>query len=284
MWDRLPIELVRAILLAAARAAVHGRRRWATQLALVSRDVYKLVHPVLYYTMVVTKENGASIRYLLDDESCAHMFAAVRHLVYPLDVTDGPRNDFGRPFTGLVFVDAPMYILFYLARRPDYAPRRLTVLSVDLDRVRRLPPISLANVTHIRGSVTRLLLDLDGKSPQDWADELFGHLPALTCLALDNLDTVLSTPLMNGLNHSDRLKPLIEAILRHSRLQRLTICINPLHRGTVLGVLSLVPDERVYVSSTQSHSLYERLIAEATADKTVWEEGDPVWTSKSPMA
>ncbi|KZW03585.1 hypothetical protein EXIGLDRAFT_721785 [Exidia glandulosa HHB12029] len=78
MWDQLPVELVRAILLAAARAAVNDRRRWAAQLALVSRDIYQLVFPVIYHRMVVTKDNLAAIQPLLNDDSYAHVFAAVR--------------------------------------------------------------------------------------------------------------------------------------------------------------------------------------------------------------
>ncbi|KZV91379.1 hypothetical protein EXIGLDRAFT_750140 [Exidia glandulosa HHB12029] len=196
--QELPIELVLDILHTAACLAVRSARTWAVSLALVSKDVYRLIKPVLHHTMVICPSNSDSIARIWCDASCAHVFRAVRRLVISYNPAekllsgDEAINPFDTPFiqnllTSLQEVDAPFRVIEALASVPTFRPLRLGVRFKSFDDIGTGENNTfLETVTHLEGYWENVYNDEE--TARDWAQAILSAAPSLTHLAIDIVD------------------------------------------------------------------------------------------------
>ncbi|KZV93782.1 hypothetical protein EXIGLDRAFT_716761 [Exidia glandulosa HHB12029] len=223
--EQLPVELVLDIFLSAAEISIFEDRPWVVQLALVSHDVYKLVHPVLYRTMVINPQNIDRILLLASDERSLHVFHAVRCLAVPhdeIDFTDDAiASVLARPrlFTSTVDLCAPFYALKEVLYSPDFRPRRIIISHSPLAYVLDRPRAALQSVTHIVGYFP---MTFTGPATQ-WAVDFLSGLPAVTHITFRHLNGV-------GLNGTRPVDPSIleepfRTLLESRRIRRLAVHI-----------------------------------------------------------
>lgn len=269
----LPTELAYAILLEAARIGVLEDRPWVTQLALVSRAVYRLIHPVMYHTLAPWRGDyggGGPLDVLLDDPTCAHVLAAARRLWYPWPLPNRPEGNRSGRLAGVVEVAADLYLLKYMAAHRSFAPREIAIRFVThLDHFSRA---TLSNVTH-----------LTTKDPvifrtAEWTERFLLCLPNLTHLALEQYTYANWTQSSN----LDNFRPALQAILVRDAIHQ--VLFIGLGEATSLwaAVLALcrdVRDPRVHVwldtrhTRTQGVPGLKMRRADFQAGRRVWDQG-----------
>lgn len=289
----LPEELAIQVLRCAALDSIAGDRAWVIQLALVSRFVYKLVHPVLYHTMVVTGSNVHKVLALARDRDSTHVFHAVRRLVMDDDnwswaVYD---VDLSRLFAGVTSIDAPLYIIRPLATSPDFHPRSLALRYVRLAIiVDLLPRTTFSSVTHLLGFFPSII-EPDAALTEVRIAHMLEAMPALTHLALEmlNMGGVFddgSEDIDEQLLELDALERALRATLRHDRIQALAIRVAGAwlpHWPSVVNVAMKLKDSRILAwhdtRFTGPQWVQEAACAAADAreGRNIWTEAQRVW-------
>ncbi|KZW03599.1 hypothetical protein EXIGLDRAFT_721793 [Exidia glandulosa HHB12029] len=286
----IPGELVRMVLAEAARVAVDQDRSWATELALISRDVYKFIRPIIYHRMVITEVNSATIRRLADDDAFTHVFAAIRHIVYAVEITKDTYPDirpsvFKLDASRIIILDGPDFVLRDLGRQPGFAPQDLALSSPTPGVIVELPPSALSSITHIRIFIAGLKTD-DTPWSHVGVDDLVDRLPALTHLALDIIRPFFSS------DYRHVLSDVLQSVLHRERIERVVCHVVLQVFGPTWPALHqacrALRDPRIYMSIDDSpdarpHHLNDwKLRAErATAGRSIWDEGEPTCTLES---
>ncbi|EJD37266.1 hypothetical protein AURDEDRAFT_129566 [Auricularia subglabra TFB-10046 SS5] len=190
MLSRLPVELVSMVLVHAAEQAIQVDHSSVVRLALVSSFVYRIVHPVLYHTMVVTSFNCAKLARMAEDPSCAHVFRAVRRLLaIEFELVGWLTEDSAHTplLSSVTAIDVHFRSLEYLARSPEFRPRWLAVRYTSLASLAdAFPAETVSRLTHVTGY-------FPGGTP-DWMlvpddiDDVLRTVPSITHIAFDVID------------------------------------------------------------------------------------------------
>ncbi|KZV91394.1 hypothetical protein EXIGLDRAFT_837129, partial [Exidia glandulosa HHB12029] len=193
MLQDLPTELALDIFREAAKSNVCENRAWVVQLALVSHNVYELVRPVLYHTMVIDLQNQDVVFDLADDAlhgeiTARNVFHSVRRLSITFDIgsmwnTPGfrwSRDMFPRLFVFVTEFNASFTILAALSRTLQFQPRRVAVIWASLWDIKlHVLPHTLKQVTHIEGYLPTSF-ESNPYTPREWILAILGALPAVT--------------------------------------------------------------------------------------------------------
>ncbi|KZW03586.1 hypothetical protein EXIGLDRAFT_758932 [Exidia glandulosa HHB12029] len=290
----IPGELVRLILVEAAHIAINSCRPWATELALVSRDVYQLIHPIIYSRLVLTNVNWPVIQILCSEESCTHVFAAIRQLVFAIDMSMiGDIPDRRRSISALVdrldiarliAVDGRDLAIHLLASRPGFAPRELALDYLALNGLKvvfDLRPPALASVTHLRILAAYLLEADHSPGASRLVDILLDRLHVLTHLALD----ITRSETFD--NQRPILRDAMESLLRCDRIMLIVCRFVVLHESpespewtaTIQTCRSMRDARiRIYVDKEEKASDFfgSKLRGKrANAGLSIWDEGEP---------
>ncbi|KAH7097553.1 hypothetical protein BKA62DRAFT_674971 [Auriculariales sp. MPI-PUGE-AT-0066] len=196
MFHQLPFELVREILLQAARMFVPRRRSDAVNLALVSSAAYTVTSPVLYHTLVITESNEHSVIHL---DTLDRVLAHVRYMHIVGDQTSITIVESvlakWQP-SGTAFLDARWdaskkylvdhNVLSVCGLRVIYKTLFGALGLVDGPSEECLPPSFRHRLTHL---VAYLPDADDHPSGLVWSKSLLVAAPALTHITLMTLET-----------------------------------------------------------------------------------------------
>ena len=233
MFDRLPNELICAILRVAIETFVSVDRSTAVSIAQTSKFVYGIALPILCRRLVVTRDNMKRVAVFLDNlNTCAHVEALTA-----MDKTlFSKRPEVLQHFPKLSKITAPSLESSVLACVPDTASLR----RVQLWGHSRF---------NLPSGVTHLCLWLgyaDMSNLLDWVDSM----PALSHLGLEvGLQYhrgVTSQPIVRGLRtllYDNKCRCLKRLAVRveDSDLQEDTV------RAFFDFILQNYPDPRIYV-------------------------------------
>lgn len=201
MFQRFPIELVVRTVEHAARDFRFSRahRQSVVHLASASHSIYAIVAPILYHTLIVTREKASRIRsFMFDDESraaAARICLYVRVLVHNTGLSC---NIDPALFTTLERITALGYIIKNVLEPVDLPQRNsqlhhVNILSLDFAfNIRLLSVRSHAHITHACGFIPAIVTHSEPFSgwermhvnPAAWIHEVLDELPELTHLGL----------------------------------------------------------------------------------------------------
>ncbi|KAH7101693.1 hypothetical protein BKA62DRAFT_173564 [Auriculariales sp. MPI-PUGE-AT-0066] len=225
----LPVELFYGILLQGARDFIQHSRASVVQLALVSREAYQLIRPILYDRLIVTKENE---KLFTQPEVFDALLAHVRymHIVdeeVSIDIGHELLQRWNPPPGSTCFLDASLHFTIkYISEHPDTPLNGVRIINMSFSRAvfagpdgQRLPRAFLRNLTHLAGHLPADLAHMDG----EWELEFLAETPALTHLALQVVD-------YEGFDSFDEVRLfsygtalITRALLKHSTLKCLCL-------------------------------------------------------------
>ncbi|KAH7097775.1 hypothetical protein BKA62DRAFT_416298 [Auriculariales sp. MPI-PUGE-AT-0066] len=188
--DLLPVEIVHEVLLHAARALVGEHRKSATNVALVCSDVYNLVSPVLYHTLVVSSRNdhkfplGKDFTRVLQHVRYMHISGTDTNSTIAHDLLShwNPRQGSN------AFLDAPWaftkdFVLLHSTALRGVRIINMTLLQGLCRGPDRLLDSFCLNLTHLIAYIPDDDWSAD-VSNTAWVHEMLSAAPALTHLVL----------------------------------------------------------------------------------------------------
>ena len=295
MLDRLPTELALRVLQAAASELWFTDRSSVVNLALTSRLVYDIVTPILYNTLIASKDNINSFaQFTYDDVTRACAKRVCSHVHVLADYNRSNRAFNLAFFTNVIKVFAAGTVVRDLAnfqcQTADLALREVTIESIDFRaEISWIPQRSRQFITHATGFLpvytnsnawreffsSRSGL---GLGPDGWTSNIIGSLPALTHFAL-----VLEATEANsgGINVFDlgSLPMALKTALEFSRLEMVVLKVVGVfaeHRKEVIEELvrdiqdprvSLLVEHRTMDSWDRHH---EWSIEDIVAGRDIW--------------
>ncbi|EJD37260.1 hypothetical protein AURDEDRAFT_173650 [Auricularia subglabra TFB-10046 SS5] len=280
MAHRLPIELVVQVLKCAAKEEIHVDRAAVVQLALVSSFAYRLVHPVLYHTMVLTEYNSGQLYRMARDSSCAHVFRAVRRLLMVgYELQSWLSDDAHRSLlSSVTSIDAPFAAIQSLAKSGSFHPSHIAVRYHWFAGVASaLPAETRSSITHITGYFPG-----DNTLDADDARLIIAGLPSLSHIAFEVVE--FEDP-FNDETDLSALDAVLRACLECTRVRAVVLRVAGDRLSfwpAVLAAAQNTRDPRVQVWR-EGREMASWVDEETFAVADTW-AGRDIWTEARPAA
>ncbi|EJD37262.1 hypothetical protein AURDEDRAFT_154404 [Auricularia subglabra TFB-10046 SS5] len=286
-FDRLPLEIVYAILRRAARDAVVRNPSWIAQLSLTSRGTHAAVIPILYETIFLTPKTCDALLRPAYVKACRpNPLHGVRRVW-----VDKSLDDFDQVLkvlsvcVNLETLDASLELL--IALQPDVVPpRRIALRFRALHALTRLPADVGASLTHLEAyhfPDTNAAAD-----DRAWLRGILDMLPSLTHVALNIAQAGMPGPrTVLWPEQLDDIAACARTILSHKPIQRVLVHVSGVYTVEWLQIesrLRQLGDSRLFGWNDTRYYLNwneeERLCAlDVRSGVDVWAGGVPMWSS-----
>lgn len=273
----LPIELVLNII----ELVTADDLASAVPLALLSRDIHKVVVHTVYHTLFVTMRNYERLTELATGSATSPTLPlrAVQHIVVQDAIFDPINRIVGACCNAQSIALYLWHALDLLRRAPAFTVPRVSLRSKSLQSASmRLPPSPC--ITHLEGY--HFLSTTENSMPvPDWVPVLLGVLPALTHVAV-LLPGLLTDDVLSSDDIAE-VADVVRAFLQQPRIRQVVLHMAGVRLADRLDVelrLTELRDPRVFVwASDWQYSTWEEEEELRTALYRDLRKGRSVWNS-----